>query len=117
MSPSSRFFLAVALGVSIASCDSSQSPAAPSAATLTGTWVGTGLFLSQDTLTFAMTQAGSSLTGTWTEGQGGPRGTLSGTSTGSNVTIRFSLTDSTSCPFPVEINGVWSVNRISGTYN
>jgi hypothetical protein len=112
-----RLTLIVALSIGLAGCGQSSGPAAPSAPSLTGTWVGTGLFLPGDTLTFTMSQSGSSLTGPWTEGQGGPRGTLTGTANGSNVSITFNLTDSNSCPFPVQITGTVTGSRISGAYN
>ena len=45
-----------------------------------------------------------------------PGESLAGSASSSNVLINFSLSDSTSCPFPVEMIGVVNGSQISGSY-
>lgn len=114
--------LAVAIVVASVSCGGS--PTTPSAPLLTGTWTGPGFFTA-GTLTLHLTQSGSSLTGPWTEIQvidgvnyGGPSGTVSGTVSGSSVSMTFLLGEETpDCTFPISATATVSANQMIGTYS
>jgi hypothetical protein len=112
------------LALLCAGCHSSTT--APSAPSLTGTWVGTTNDVLVGTADFSasITQSGSTLSGTYTSGAvqsndlNGKTGTLTGSVAGSTVTIMFSPTapvpNGVSCPFSATVTV--SGNQMTGTF-
>ena len=112
-------WLLVVLSLVAVNCGG-DSPTAPSAPTVTGTWTGTltstsipGLVA---TVSFTLAQSGSSVSGTWSStGTFGPSGgTISGTISGSAVSVTASQSDPTLCP--LSVTAVVSGSQMTGTY-
>lgn len=88
----------------VAACGS-QGPAAPTAASFGGNWVGAvSADSARATLQMALTQDANSLSGSWTiADQNGRRsgGTVTGRVSGSSMSAVLALTPPTTCPFSV----------------
>jgi len=114
----SFFFLALVSLLLTVSCGGGGSSSGSGSALFTGTWTGNetgtqgGVAFSQ-TANLILTQAGSSVTGTWNTSSG-TVGTISGTASGSSIN-NFTITQNGSCPGTGTGNAYLSDNVISGS--
>ncbi len=114
-----RGFLLGVLVCFAAACGGS-SPTEPTALDIAGTWTGTitsNQVSGSGPVSATFSQSDASVSGTWSIiGPDGPdSGTLSGTLSGSSVTLRLVSKVPTGCPYTM--NATVSGNRMTGIYS
>ena len=116
-----RVRAAVLIGLCLVAAQCNSAPSSPSDVFLSGVWTGTlqDSVSSQVTASLTITQVGSSFTGTWSVDAtsfagAAPLGSLSGTVSGSNVSIFLRSSDPPTCLFDVTARATG--NTMAGTY-
>ena len=116
-----KLFTVVALALIVSACsgDSPTSPTGSSTASVQGTWSGTitnSEYGGRGPARVTVSQTGSSLSGTWYAmgPYGADSGSLTGSVSGSAVSITLSPSDPTNCP--TKVTAIVSGTSMSGTY-